>query len=252
MVDFDIDRDAVIRRARDHGVDFIEIGFDSESSQRALSLARVTHGKCAVGVHPHNAGESLAIMESQWREVTRMASGSPEVAAIGEIGLDYARDYSPRDIQVACFEHGINLARTLGIPAVIHQRDADEQVAEMVRSAKLAVPVVFHCFGGDTESARRLLDLGGYLGLGGVLTYPKNGHVRDAVKKIPLDRILLETDCPYLSPQPLRGKRNEPSHVLVTAKMVAEIREIGLPELLLATTENAAKVFLGETTWMSN
>ncbi len=252
MADFDIDRDAVIRRAAEHGVDFIEVGFDSESSLRALALARAIHGKCAVGVHPHNAGESFAIMESQWREVTRIASGSPEVAAIGEIGLDYARDFSPRDVQVACFEQGIHLARTLGLPAVIHQRDAEEQVVEMVSGANLVSPVVFHCFGGGVEYARKLLDLGGYLGLGGVLTYPKNGHVRDAVKEIPLDRILLETDCPYLSPQPLRGKRNEPSHLLVTAKIVADIRGIGLPELLAATTANAAKVFLGKPTWRSN
>lgn len=247
---FDADRDDVLARAGGLHVDFVEIGFDEESSFKSLTLARRLGKKCAVGVHPHNAGDTPGAVETAWRNITSLVSGdNPEIVAIGEIGLDYARDLSPRDIQVLCFEEGLRLARVRGLPAVIHQRDAEDQVADMVKRAGLTGPVIFHCFGGDAAYARRLLDLGGYLGLGGVLTYPKNTHVREAVKTLPLDRILLETDCPYLSPQVVRGKRNEPSYVLETAKVVAGLLEVDLPRLLEATTANAARALLGKDAW---
>ena len=252
MGDFDADRDEVIGRARALHVDFIEIGFDEESSRKSASLARKLGGRCAVGVHPHNAGDCLGDMEAAWRGVTTLLTpDNPEIVAVGEIGLDYARDFSPRHLQVACFEEGLRLAHAGGLPAVIHQREAEDQVVGMVKAAALTGPVIFHCFGGDAAYARRLLDLGGYLGLGGVLTYPKNGHIREAIKGAPLDRILLETDCPYLTPQFMRGKRNEPSYVLETARVVAELLQIGLPQLLDATTANAARAFLGKAAWLT-
>ena len=250
MEDFDADREEVIRRARELRVDFVEVGFDEESSRRSVSLARAQGGKCAVGVHPHNAGGSLDAMQTAWRGVASLLKpDNPEVVAIGEIGLDYARDFSPRDIQVPCFEEGLRLARTCGLPVVIHQRDAEDQVASMVKAAALTAPIIFHCFGGDAAYARKLLDLGGYLGLGGVLTYPKNSHIREAIRGLPHDRILLETDCPYLAPQSMRGKRNEPSYVLETARVVAGILDVELSRLLDITTANAARAFLGRTVW---
>ncbi len=250
MEDFDGDRDAVIMRARSLRVNSVEIGFDVESSRKSVSLARRVGGRCAVGIHPHNAGDSLAGVERAWDAIESLVSeGSPEIAAIGEIGLDYARDFSPRDVQAKCFEMGLRLAGRKRLPVVIHQRDAAEDVLAVVRVAKPAAPVVFHCFAGDADYAGRCLDLGGYLGLGGILTYPKNEYLRQAVRSVPLDRILLETDSPYLAPQRLRGKRNEPAFVLETARLLAGLLGLSPGEVVQATSANARAAFLGGVAW---
>lgn len=250
MEDFDGDRDTVIARAHAACVDFVEIGFDVESSRKSVSLARKVGSRCAVGIHPHNAGDSLAGVGRAWDAIeSLLGEGSPEIAAVGEIGLDYARDLSPRDIQARCFEMGLSLAGRRRLPVVIHQRDAAEDVLAMVRAARPAAPVVFHCFAGDADYAAKCLELGGYLGLGGILTYPRNEYLRQAVRGVPLDRILLETDAPYLAPQRVRGRRNEPAFVLETAGLLASLLGLGVDEVVLATSANARAAFLGEVAW---
>ncbi|MGE5579686.1 MAG: TatD family hydrolase [Bacillota bacterium] len=253
MRDFDADREMVIDRCRVQGVHFIEIGFDAESSRASVRLAEKLGGKCAVGVHPHNAGNSMSEVEAQWASVRSLLKERPGViAAVGEMGLDYARDFSPRPLQSACFQMGLDLAREVGLPAVIHQRDAHQDVLEMVKEAGLTTPVIFHCFSGDADYARKCVDLGGYLGFGGTVTYPKNQHLRDALTAIPKDRILLETDAPYLSPQTMRGRRNEPAFVLEAAALAAQLLGLGLPEFLAITSANSERAFLGRTSWMTS
>lgn len=253
MPDFDADREDVLDRCRVQGVHFVEIGFDAQSSHASIQLAETLGGKCAIGVHPHNAGDSMNEVEAQWAGVKSLLEEHPAVvAAIGEMGLDYARDFSPRPLQAACFQIGLELARDRGLPAVIHQRDAHQDVLDMVKRAGLTAPVIFHCFSGDADYARKCVELGGYLGFGGTVTYPKNQHLRDAVAAIPKDRILLETDAPYLSPQGMRGKRNEPVRVLETAALVGQVLGVGLSEILAITSANSERAFLGRTSWMTN
>lgn len=253
MRDFDVDRERVLDRCRVQGVHFIEIGYDAESSRASADLAERVGGKCAVGVHPHNAGSSMSEVEAQWAGVKSLLQERPRVvAAIGEIGLDYARDFSPRSLQAACFQIGLELARELQLPAVIHQRDAHQDVLEMVKQAHLTTPVIFHCFSGDADYARKCVDLGGYLGFGGTITRPKNGHLRDALTAIPKDWILLETDAPYLSPQAMRGRRNEPAFVLETAELAAQLLGLGLPEVLAITSANSERAFLGRVSWLTS
>ncbi len=252
MRDFNADRDAVIARSRAAGVNFVEIGFDPESSRKAVMLARAAGGICAVGVHPHNAAEHPGGPAGAWKEVESLLNPqNAEIAAIGEIGLDYCRNLSPKAQQIECFQMGLDTASRMRLPVVVHQRDAGDDAYDMVRRAHLSKPVVFHCFSGDAFDAKKCLDLGGFLGLGGVLTYPKNESIREAVRSVPLDRLLLETDCPYLTPQSHRGKRNEPSYVLEVGQMLADLFALPPEQVLEATTENARKAFLANPVWKS-
>jgi TatD DNase family protein len=250
MGEFDPDRASVIERARACGVRFVEVGFDSGSSRQAIALAREVGGKCVVGVHPHYAGDTLAGLCSAWADVAELVvTQNPEIVAIGETGLDFARTFSPRDVQTECFSMGLGLAKRCNLPVIVHQRDAERDVLSMVRSAGLTRPVVFHCFTGDSCYARKCLDLGGYIGLGGVLTYPRNRGLRETVKGLPLDRILLETDSPYLAPQSCRGKRNEPASVLEVRDLVAGLMGLSGSSLSEATASNSAKAFLIDPAW---
>jgi TatD DNase family protein len=250
MPEFDADREDAIERARSSGVTFLEVGFDAESSLQAVALSRELGGKCAVGIHPHYAGDSLAGLSSAWREVEKLLSaGNPEIVAIGEIGLDFWRNLSARDIQTECFSAGLELAKRKLLPVIIHQREAEREVLSRIKAAGLDRPVVFHCFTGDELYARRCLDLGGYLGFGGPLTYPRNASLRETVRRLPRGRILLETDSPYLAPQSLRGKRNEPSFVLEVRDLAAGLLALSSPSLSETTTANASKAFLADLAW---
>lgn len=240
--DFDADREEVAARARQNGVGLIEVGYDESSSADALRLAGHYGGICSVGIHPHYAGGDGSA--KRWSVIEALAVSNPKtVRALGEMGLDYFRDLVPRDAQIECFQEGLTLARRLGLPVIIHQRDAEEDVLREVRLAQLTQPLVFHCFSQDELYARRCLDLGGYFGIGGVLTYPKNVGLRHLVRELPLDRLLLETDCPYLPPQTRRGKRNEPSFVIETLETLSEALGMDKSEVAGITTENASRVF---------
>jgi len=238
---FSKDRNRVIERARAAGVSFIEVGFDVDSSRRSLALAESLGTSCAVGIHPHEAGPETEV-PLKWRLVESLLA-SPRVKAIGEIGLDYYRDLSPRRSQITAFSQGLSLAKTKNLPVIIHQRDAEKDVLLILRSEKPNVPLIFHCFSQDRTYARSFLDLGGYLGIGGVATYPRNNVLREMLRFLPKDRILLETDCPYLPPQSKRGQRNEPQYIIEVVSVLAQVWRLTEEETAEITRRNALTVF---------
>jgi len=250
---YDADRAEVIARARAAGVSrMVAIGAGLDSSRAALALARERPDIVAtVGVHPHEAKD---FNEAQWEELRAMAD-DPRVRAIGEIGLDYHYDFSPRAAQHACFQAQMSLAANTGLPVVIHMREAEEDVYAVLRSALsehppaedgghgAPGPILMHCFLGGPEWAEKWLALGCMLGVGGAVTFKKSDALREAVRLAPLDRLLLETDCPYMTPHPYRGKRNEPAHIPHIAEAVAQAKGLTVEEVATATTENALRIF---------
>ena len=245
--EFATDCSEVANRARQNGVGFIEVGYDETSSESAVRMATSTGGICSVGIHPHNAeGGDIA---RRWRLIEDMARSNPGVVrALGEMGLDYFRDLVPEDVQKKCFREGLRLARQLGLPVLIHQRQAEDDLLQLVEAAALVQPIVFHCFSQDEGYARKCMELGGYFGIGGVLTYPKNAGLRQLMSKLPLDRLLLETDCPYLPPQTRRGTRNEPAFVIETLETLSDALGMDKSEVAKLTTQNASRVFGALTT----
>ncbi|MBP2639220.1 MAG: hydrolase, TatD family [Firmicutes bacterium] len=238
---FDADREDVIIRAAEKGVKYILCaGASMESSARAVALAE-SHPDvyAAVGVHPHDAG---TVNEEDYLQLAQWAT-LPKVAAIGEIGLDYYYDLSPRDVQKTVFGRQLDLARQVGKPFIIHDRDAHGDILDIVRKQAQGLSGVFHCFSGSWEMAKELLKLGYYLAIGGPVTFKNAAKVQRVAAQIPLDRLLIETDCPYLTPHPHRGHRNEPAYVRLVAEEIARIRNISLEELAAATTFNAKQLF---------
>lgn len=235
--EFDGDRHEVVARARAAGiVCFVEVGFDFPSSVRSVELARELGVFAAVGIHPHDAGRD----GDKWHSIEDLAR-RPEVVAVGEIGLDFYGRLSPKDTQVKCFIRGLELARRLSLPVIVHERDAGEEVVNILMKNDPGTPVIFHCFSGDRRSAKKRLDMGGYLGFGGLLTYPGRHELREALRYCPHDRILLETDCPYLPPQGIRGKRNEPSYLVYVLEQAARVLGVARESLANVSTLNACK-----------
>lgn len=240
--EFDADRNAAIQRAHDAGIHtIINIGTDFESCERILTLAEQHDRMYAVlGIHPHDAkswdGERSA-------ERLRRMAGHPKVVGIGEIGLDYFRDHSPRDQQKAVFSAQIAIARELGLPVVIHNRDAfDDLFAILLQDKGWEVGGVLHCFSEGVEEAVKTIDLGFHISVNGILTY-KNSSMAVVGQAGRLDRILLETDCPFLAPHPYRGKRNEPSYIPFIAERLAQLRECSVDEVIATTDVNATRLF---------
>ncbi len=234
--------DDALARARQSGVGrIITIGIDTASSRRAVALAE-EHGDvyAAIGVHPHDAADFGTESEKQLRAL----AAHEKVVAIGEIGLDYHRDGSPRDRQRHAFRLQLELAADVGLPACIHSREASEDVmrvlAEDVRGPER---MVMHCFSGDGRLAAKMVDLGCHISLAGPVTFANAAKAAEVAATVPLDRLLLETDCPYLAPQPYRGKTNEPAHLGLIAAKVAELRGMTLAALADATTANAERLF---------
>ena len=243
---FDADREAVIQAALAGSVTrMIDPGCDLPSSQAALSLAKTHPGVvyAGVGVHPHEAETYTEEIGAALRQMTR----EPEVVAIGEFGLDYFRMLSPRDIQRAVFVAHLDLARACDLPCIIHVRDSHEDVMELLRSHGQGLRGVFHCFSGDVAQAKECLSFEGFmLSFAGPLTKQGNA-LPDVAKMVPLDRVLVETDAPYLVPKPLKAKRNEPLFVQYTAAKLAELRGMTIDDIAQATTANAVRLFgLGE------
>jgi len=237
--DYDDDRAALIARTFADGVGVITVGVDLESSEAALKLAqRHRFIWAGVGVHPHEA----KTFNSEVSGALRKLAEDPKVVAIGEIGLDYYRDLSPRSTQRDVFALQIELANELDLPVIIHNRESTKDMLAILRKHRPKRGVI-HSFLGDIDLARELMDLGLYLGIGGPLTFKKNDILRDAVSQIPFDKILLETDCPYLTPVPHRGKRNEPVYVRYMAEEIARIKGIPVDKVTAATTENARQLF---------
>ena len=239
---FDDDRDPVIKRAEASGVWFLEVGFDEESSSKSIDLAKKIGTYCALGIHPHEA-ERDEPLNRRWDNIKILARSSPQVKAIGEIGLDYFRNLSPKESQKECFVMGLELSRDLGLPVILHQRDAHLDLLSIVAEHRLGVPIIFHCFSQDLAYARKCLDLGGYIGIGGPITYPANSYLRDLVKYVPRDRLLVETDCPYLAPQGKRGKRNEPSFITEIVELIAVQLGRTVEEIARLTFQNGRRAF---------
>lgn len=243
---FDDDRDDALRRARAEDLEFIiDVGTDIAESEAALRLADAQPDVYAVvGLHPQHA--------SRWNEEIRQRlaelAANDRVVGVGEIGLDFFRNLSPPDAQRRAFIAQLELAGATGLPVVIHSRDAHEATVEILESWALTAPGrdplgVIHCFSGDARLARRYADLGFMISFAGPITYPKSDELRHAARVLPSDRIVVETDCPYLTPQVHRGRRNEPAYVAHTGRFIAETR--GDPPDLFAsqTTRNARRLF---------
>jgi TatD DNase family protein len=239
---FDEDRAAVLERARAAGVRrMVTIGTDAETTQAALALAeREADVWATAGVHPHDAAESD---EAAQAEVERLAA-EPRVVAIGEIGLDFFRNLSPPETQERILRRFLALARRLRKPVVLHCRDAHAEMLSVLAEERVTeVGGIMHCFSGDIEIARRCLDLGLTISLAGPVTYPNARALPDVARFVPAERLVVETDCPFLPPHGYRGKRNEPAYLAITAARVAELRGESLDELAARTTDNARRLF---------
>ncbi|HEY2251321.1 MAG TPA: TatD family hydrolase [Planctomycetaceae bacterium] len=240
---FDGDRDGVIARAASAGiVRIITIGTTADTSRRAVDIAREFPSVfAAVGIQPNYAAQAKA---GDWETIVELASAE-KVVAIGETGLDRYWDYAPFDLQIDYFQRHISLSQKLEKPFVVHCREAEAETVAQLHEASRRGPLrgVMHSFTGSLETARACLDLGLYISLAGMVTYKKSQALRELIKELPLERILVETDSPYLAPQPVRGKRNEPSFVRMTANMLAELAGVSQDEFARQTTANAGRLF---------
>ena len=239
---FKDDLDATIKRAAGNGISHIlTIGCDLNSSAASIKIAHQYENiYAAVGVHPHDATEIDATAINKLKEMLK----HPKVVALGEIGLDYYRNLSPKDIQRNAFRQQIRLALEANKPIVVHDREAHAEVIEILKEENAqTIGGVLHCFSGDLEMAKECLELGFYLSFTGTITYPKNTAIREIIKQIPIDKMLIETDCPYLSPQKFRGKRNEPAYVRYTAEKLAEIKGLSLIDVARVTSRNCYDLF---------
>lgn len=239
---FAADREEVVERARAMGVSrLMVIGFHKAAIPVSLEFAhRYDWVYAAVGIHPTESAEWGEEVEA----LVRQAAADPKVRAIGEIGLDYYwKDRAPFDLQREVFRQQIRLARELSLPIVIHDRDAHEDVVRILEEEHAEeVGGIMHCFSGDWAMAERCMAMGFYLGIGGTVTYKNNVTGQEVARRAPLDRLVLETDDPYLAPVPFRGKRNEPGYVRYVAEFLAQLRGISLEEVAAATYQNALRV----------
>ena len=241
--DYAEDLDAVLERARAAGVrGMVTIGTDRDTNRATVEMARRLPDVWAtVGIHPHDAAEAT---EADFEEMERLAGEEPRVVGFGEMGLDFFRDLSPRDVQEKVFRRQIDIARRARKPLVVHCRDAHAETLAVLTDERAGeVGGVMHCFSGGVEIARRCLDLGLYISLAGPVTYKNARALPDVARFVPQDRLVVETDCPYLPPAPHRGKRNEPAFVTLTAALIAELRREDPEALSDALTANAAKLF---------
>lgn len=237
---FNLDRASVIARCSEEGMGILSMGSSLRSSHSAIRLAKRYRNMWAtVGVHPHSA---KSVDAATLAELERLAQDDL-VVAIGEIGLDYYRDLSPRNQQRDAFAQQLDLAAEVGLPICLHNRESTDDLLAILKSKASAHCGVVHSFLGDRALAEMFLSCGLHLGVGGPLTYPKNSVLRDAVKYVPLDRILLETDCPYLTPVPYRGRRNEPTYVTFVAEEIAKLKGLEIEDVAQQTTNNASELF---------
>ena len=238
---FQADRQEVIDRAWTQGLSgILNAGADMESSARAVEYAeRYTNIYAAVGIHPHDAKEAR---ETDYARLAEWAC-HPKVVAIGEIGLDYYYNFSPKEVQQTVCIRQIDVARQTGKPIILHDRDAHGDILDIIKKEARGLTGVFHCFSGSLEMAREVIKLGFYVSFAGPVTYKNSVKLQEIAAVVPLDRILVETDCPYLTPEPYRGRRNEPAHVKLIADVIAGLRGMEPEALYQATTENVYRLF---------
>ena len=241
MERFDSDRDEVIKRAGDAHIKYIiNAGSDREGNIKGLKLSEQYPGVySAVGIHPHDA---KTLDKTLLGELNKWAR-APKVVAIGEIGLDYHYLHSPKGVQIQAFRRQVVLAKNLELPIIVHSREAKNDTLRVLRDEGEDVPGVLHCFSGDMDMAKKAMELGISISISGTVTFKNAKELREVVKIIPDEFLLIETDAPYLSPVPLRGKRNEPSFLKHTAWVVADIRGVNVADLERITTLNAMKLF---------
>lgn len=242
------DLDAVVANARGAGLERVMVILEAGNPAEAAQADRL-HGvwpdvRVAVGVHPHHAHQFADDARRAAAVVRDQIDEMPYARAVGEIGLDYHYDFSPRDVQHAVFDAQVALARELGLPVVVHTREADaDTIAILTRAGGGAVRGVLHCFTGTAALASAALDLGFYISLAGIITFPRAQELRDVARHVPIDRLLIETDSPFLAPVPHRGKRNEPAYVARVAEAVAAIKGVSAAELARVTTANFHTLF---------
>ena len=237
---FDADRDTLIRGLPEKGISLVmNVGCCLESSRDCVKMAETyPHIYASVGSHPDSANE----VNEKVLDEYRMLCKHDKVKAIGEIGLDYYYEDIPRDIQQKAFRMQMELAKELNMPVIVHERDAHQDGLMIVKDFP-AVTGVFHCYSGSAEMARQLVNMGWYIGFTGVLTFKNARKAVETASTIPLDRIVLETDCPFMAPEPFRGKRNDSGYLFRMAEKLAEIRGISVEEVEAITTENAKKLY---------
>lgn len=244
FADFDTERDEIIARAHASGVkQMVTISTRVRKLDRLLALTeRYPSVFCSVGTHPNNAGDELDVTAD---ELAALAKAHDKVVAIGEAGLDYFYDtQKPQDQQTGLRRH-IEAARRTQLPLIIHSRSADDDMGAILteETGKGAFPFILHCFSSGQALADTGVALGGYVSFSGIVTFPKSGELRDIAATVPLDRLLVETDAPYLAPKRWRGKRNEPAYVVNTAEVLAEVKGVSYEEMARITTENAFRCF---------
>jgi len=242
MPEFDKDRDEVVKRAQEGGIDYIiTVGIDLDSCRSAMQLAdEFAFVYAIVGIHPHNAKD----VDEKSYDLLREYARHEKVRALGEMGLDFFRNHSPREVQLKRFREQVALAREVHLPAVIHDRDAHRETLAILKEEKASdVGGVIHCFSGDYAMASACMDMGFYISIPGTITFNKAQTLQEVVRRIPLERVLIETDCPFLAPVPFRGKRNEPAYVQYVARAIAEIKKLSFESVAAITSENARSVF---------
>ncbi|HAT08642.1 MAG TPA: LuxR family transcriptional regulator [Rhodobiaceae bacterium] len=241
--DFDADRDDVLARAKAAGVDLmVTISTKITEAKKIIKLAETSDALvCSVGIHPHEAGREP---ETDAAQLVALAKHE-KVVGIGETGLDYFYEHSPRDAQQRNFRAHIEACRESRLPLIVHARDADEDTADILENEmeKGDYPGLIHCFTAGPELAQRALDIGFYISVSGIATFKNAAELRETIKMIPLDRLLVETDAPFLAPVPHRGKRNEPSFVADTAAMLADLKGVTTKELARVTSDNFFSLF---------
>jgi TatD DNase family protein len=240
MKQYDSDRDAVVQRAHGAGVRaIIDVGLDLRTNRRTVEYARTQPGVFPIiGFHPHEASDFDANAFQQ-----QINEYGDEVIALGEFGLDHFKEYSPKHLQKHMLEQVLAMSTAAHKPVIIHCREAEHTIMPMLRAAANPLPGVMHCFSGDVNFLKQVLDLGMHISVGGPATYPKSERLESVLKAVPRDRLLLETDCPYLSPQKFRGKRNEPAYIPLIAARIGEIWGAPAQEVGRITTNNAIKLF---------
>ncbi len=232
----------IVSRAAARGISrIITIGIDLESSKKAIDIAEKHETVYAsVGIHPHNV---QGLQDNSYDELEKLCDNS-KVVAYGEIGLDFVKQYAPQHVQLEHYARQIELAKKVGLPLVIHDREAHDEILHILKKeAPFAAAGVMHCFSGDWSLAKQILNLGFLISIPGIVTFTKASTLHEVAQKIPLDKLILETDAPFLTPDPYRGRTNIPEYVLYTAKKVAGLRGITVEEVARSTTDNAQKLF---------